>query len=390
MLFRSCIEECLKILEETDTLDDAVFLNLFYAANEIKVGIDNEITIKKLREHKFSNDENKSKIFKLVNNNARLLFEKNDFVTAEKYLKILVDNKYIAAVNNLGILYAKQGKFEEAEKYWKMAVENNNVNAMNNLGILYYKEGKFEEAEKYYKMAVKNNDVNAMFNLGLLYEKHGKLEEAEKFYKMAVENNNVKSMNNLGNLYYNQGKFEEAEKFYKIAVENNDVQSMNNLAALFHRQKNYETAEIFFQQLLNHKDCNIFCKMSYLNFLVDTSSIEKSRQFLLSIEKELLQKDESNSLSEFLKVIITNNIWSEKFKKVLEGIQRENSEFFNLLAPAYIAVMDYHKTADKEVILKLSTERQMLAKILLSFLGYRDFENLGAENPDLLFGKLSS
>lgn len=155
--------------------------------------------------------------------------KQNQFVAAEKYYKLYINNLSILfktyplvyeptmamSYNNLGALYHTSNRFSESEQMYKSALEirkrlsASNPQAYepdlavsyNNLGSLYYTTHRFIDSEQMHKSALdiykrlSESDPQAYelflassyHNLGLLYSNTQRVTESGHMYKSALE-----------------------------------------------------------------------------------------------------------------------------------------------------------------------------------------------------------
>ena len=201
--------------------------------------------------------------------------KQNQFVAAEKYYKLYINNLSILfktyplvyeptmamSYNNLGALYHTSNRFSESEQMYKSALEirkrlsASNPQAYepdlavsyNNLGSLYYTTHRFIDSEQMHKSALEilkrlvesnplgyDSDLAMSYdNLGSLYRDTNRFSESEQMYKSAleilkrlVESNPqgyepklARCYDNLGTLYGYTYRFTESEQMYKSALE---------------------------------------------------------------------------------------------------------------------------------------------------------------------------
>jgi TPR repeat protein/energy-coupling factor transporter ATP-binding protein EcfA2 len=321
---------------------------------------------------------------------AVLYANQNKFDLAEKYYLLAVEQKIPNAMYNLALLYENQNKSELAEKYYILAVERKIPEAMFNLAMLYANQNKFDQAEKYFLQAVEQKHPGAMNNLAVLYSNQNKLDLGEKYFLLAVEQKDPKSMFNLAVLYENQNKFDLVEKYYLLTGEQKDTNSMNNYANFLWKQGRIPEAEGLFSRLLEHGNVAFLHKIHFLDFLFDTASIQRIRDFILFIEKELLIQDESGALFRLLTNILKNEKYLSKFKTIAREMDYSGSESLSFIFPVILAVAEFHENKTREKLDQLSTEQKIFARVLLSALGYKTDETLGVEDSSLIFGKITS
>ena len=201
--------------------------------------------------------------------------KQNQFVAAEKYYKLYINNLSILfktyplvyeptmamSYNNLGALYHTSNRFSESEQMNKSALEirkrlsASNPQAYepdlavsyNNLGSLYYTAHRFIDSEQMHKSALEilkrlvesnplgyDSDLAMSYdNLGTLYGYTYRFTESEQMYKSALEilkrlvESNPQAYepalamgyNNLGLLYKDTQRYTEGEQMYKFALE---------------------------------------------------------------------------------------------------------------------------------------------------------------------------
>ena len=68
-----------------------------------------------------------------------------------------------------------------------MAVEYNDPIAMNYLGVIYGNEENYILAEKYLKMAILEENIEAMYNLFRMYVMLDNYPNGKKYLEMAAE-----------------------------------------------------------------------------------------------------------------------------------------------------------------------------------------------------------
>lgn len=142
--------------------------------------------------------------------------------------------------------------------------------------------------------------------------------------------------------------------------------------------------------LYNPLNMNSRYKLHYLNFLFDTANITKVKDYLLTIENDLLYEKEPHYLLILLSNITKENKSLSKFRKIMENLDLATHKTLAFLGPVVLAVADYHKNKIKEALFELTSEQQLLSKVLLFSLGYTPDKELGVEDPALFFSKLSS
>jgi hypothetical protein len=103
-----------------------------------------------------------------------------------------------------------------------------------------------------------------------------------------------------------------------------------------------------------------------------------------------LNENETKGLLILLTQIIKDKKCLIKLRKILDGLDREKHKPLSFIGPVVLAVSDYHTKKKTESLYDLSSEQQLMAKVLLSFLGYTPDEKLGEEDPALFFSRLSS
>lgn len=197
---------------------------------------------------------------------AKIYFDKNDYISAEKYYLIAIHiYREISEINKIHlilyfdcltdiatIMFYEYDNIDKAEDYCLEAIEKCKAkvkdkyflkvlaNLYNHLAILY-KEGEFklDESEKYFLKAIK-----IMKSLS---------DENPQKYTLRLTD----YYNSLGSLYYHINRLEESEKYLISAVElfkkmfekdsdwyNNDLARVYyNLSCLYSYKNNYDLAE---------------------------------------------------------------------------------------------------------------------------------------------------
>ena len=112
---------------------------------------------------------------KLISANSGLVedgvaaYNRKDYVTAAKLMRLSADQGYANAQNNLGVLYFKgQGvtqDYKEAVKWYRLSADQGNALAQGNLGLMY-DNGQgvtqdYKEAMKWYRLSADQGNAVA-------------------------------------------------------------------------------------------------------------------------------------------------------------------------------------------------------------------------------------
>jgi hypothetical protein len=154
---------------------------------------------------------------------------KSDYVSAEKYYRMAIEQGDDKAMSDLAIYYDDIKKdYVNMEKYYLMAIERGNIDAMNNLAI-YYKNKKkdYINAKKYYLIAIDHGCVKAMYNLAFYYKDIKDYVNMEIYYLMAVEHGDVDVMNDLAH-YYEYTK-KDIVKLIELYIKNKKLVERNKI-----------------------------------------------------------------------------------------------------------------------------------------------------------------
>jgi len=223
---------------------------------------------------------------------ARAYWQRNDLITAKKYLEQAVEKrkntdsgKLTVAnwLNILGGISSHLGDLGKAEQYYHQALELQEKSApgslaiartFNQLGILGDIRGDKEQAEKYYHLALEiqqrlsPNDLGVaevLTNLGALADSQGDFKRADKYYHQAIDIygkvppslNTAIILNNLGSNARKQGDLAEAELYChkaleiqeKLAPESLDsTGSLNNLGIIADERGELTKAEDYYRR----------------------------------------------------------------------------------------------------------------------------------------------
>ena len=99
-------------------------------------------------------------------------YDRKDYVTAAKLMRLSADQGYANAQNNLGVLYFKgQGvtqDYKEAVKWYRLSADQGNATAQSNLGAMYA-NGKavtqdYVRAHMWLNISASSGDKNAESN----------------------------------------------------------------------------------------------------------------------------------------------------------------------------------------------------------------------------------
>ncbi len=104
-------------------------------------------------------------------------YDKGDYATAVRLLKLAADQGHARAQFNLGLMYFNgEGvtqNYQEAARLYKLAADQGLANAPYNLGWMYFNgEGvtqNYQEAVRLFKLAADQGHAQAQFNLGHMY-----------------------------------------------------------------------------------------------------------------------------------------------------------------------------------------------------------------------------
>ena len=104
-------------------------------------------------------------------------YERKDYVTAAKLMRVAADQGNSVAQYELGVMY-DEGRgviqdYKEAVKWFRLSADQGNARAQFNLGVMYV-EGQgvtqdFKEAVKWYRLSADQRDAIAQSNLGFMY-----------------------------------------------------------------------------------------------------------------------------------------------------------------------------------------------------------------------------
>jgi TPR repeat protein len=157
---------------------------------------------------------------------AAAAYERGDYETAYRLIKLLAEQGDASAQNNLGLMYANgEGvpqDYAEAVKWYRLAAEQGNAVAQNNLGLRYYKgEGvlqDYTEAMKWLRLAAEQGDARAQSNLGVMYYNGEGVPQdyvqAYMWFSLAVSRGNEYTVKNrdLAASKMTPSQFEEAQR----------------------------------------------------------------------------------------------------------------------------------------------------------------------------------
>ncbi len=229
---------------------------------------------------------------KLLNTKARALFDKNNYLEADKVLQQALElsaglkNREIVVEthNSLGSLNYSQGNFNKAINYYHQALKINielkndlaTVTAYNNIGTSHYELGNYPEALEYTqkglkileRMSLTNTRHGGVIynNIGEVYYEVNNFTKANKYFQQALrimrESKNKQGTavvyNNLGNLYFKQHKYKDALIYTKQALRLNEelgvkkgiAETCRNLGNMYYEEQSFEEALIYYQRSL--------------------------------------------------------------------------------------------------------------------------------------------
>ena len=154
-----------------------------------------------------------------------------DFPSAERYLKLVIDNdinmaRLYQSRLLLGYLYNKTGHFSSAEYHMNKLVDEGYQSAQifANLGYATWNQGLVDESLDYYEkgLALAPDNPNILNAAGYIMGDRGRnLNRALEMCQKAVSKNpmNGNYLDSLGWIYFKIGNKEQAELFLRKALE---------------------------------------------------------------------------------------------------------------------------------------------------------------------------
>jgi tetratricopeptide (TPR) repeat protein/cephalosporin hydroxylase len=219
----NCFEKCIAI----DGTKDSLYSNLAFSyigLNDNDRGIENLILSIKIND----------KSLKCLITVSELLIKKNDFESAQIYLKkaLKLDKNNTNTItllaslnNNWGVVHYQEKRFIEAELSFRKAIElkPDFFESYLGLSILLAATGRFEEAELTGGRAIELNPdyPEGHSNLGYIFQSLLRFEEAEISCRKAIDlkYDLAEAHSNLGLSLQRLGRLDEAEMALMKAIE---------------------------------------------------------------------------------------------------------------------------------------------------------------------------
>ena len=178
--------------------------------------------------------------------------------------------------NNISFLYFVEGDYIKAESYIKIAIENERYNhkALVNMGNIHYIKGEYSKAKEYYLEAigVQSDCPEAIYNLGMVNIRVNLIFEAiQAFEKLqSVVPNIPEVLYQIAKLYENRKQFDEAIKYYSILLSQlpNDPILLSSLGSLYYQKnpQDVKTYMHYFEESYRYFPSN-FETLTILGFL---------------------------------------------------------------------------------------------------------------------------
>lgn len=237
---------------------------------------------------------------------ALLLFEKKDYINAEKWLRKSAEQGNIKAQYLLGDALFCGDVFKKdytESRFWlAKAAKAGNIDAQYTLGLLLYSDeasiNDYEGAFNWFDKAAKQNHAGAQNYLGILYELgHGvnkNIEEAYKYYLKSAIQGESDAQYNLSNLCAKKGYLEleslRALKWMLLASKGDENYEKHYNQAIKDVREDFiriitKAAELFRKQPIDKND------KKYTKWIADyklsfktAKTVEELQTFIISYE----------------------------------------------------------------------------------------------------------
>lgn len=360
-------------------------------------------------------------------NHALLLFRKNDFKEAKKYIEIVIEKNN----KNINFLYLEiliLSKLDKDESFFSKIdyfitsskSEIDKINRLKSIANLLININNIEKA-KIFVDELKKLDPNDITSYSILYQYYKEKEQFEKAYvevktsikkddkniqtfielieilkllrkydeslnkvdqALSIEPNNINLLTLKSQIFFKLAKFEEAISFLNkcIELENNVYLHYYNLAVIYYNLGEEEKALTFIEKALKVSPKNIDSKLLLAKINFNIGAIEKTISDISDVEAliQLSKNNKSNNIFELIRIYFDLNNLNKVniYVYLLENLINyseilENNKFklntYRNLAFSCMLIDNYEK----------AIEYYKKENVIKEYINEKDYFNLG-------------